>query len=288
MSNGCQRKKPSSVGMTFGKRITGLLSVRARAFSGNRKSPIIKVLQPSKLKNFSFDELRVATRNFHPDSMIGNGDYGEVFKGWVDENTFAAVKQGTGLVIAVKKLHSTSFRRWLAEINSLGNLCHPNVVRLLGYSFKEDDQLLVYEFMPQGNLQKYLNNEERGRGSMDWPMRCNIINGPTCLQRDSYFQPLSWKLRMRIALDAAKGLAYLHSPEANVIHRDYKTANILIDSNCNAKLSGFGLAKKGPEHDRSHVSTEMNGTVCYIAPEYVATGRITMKSDVYGFGVVLR
>ncbi|XP_017225618.1 probable serine/threonine-protein kinase PBL17 isoform X2 [Daucus carota subsp. sativus] len=93
---------------------------------------------------------------------------------------------------------------------------------------------------------------------------------------------------MRIALDAAKGLAYLHSPEANVIHRDYKTANILIDSNCNAKLSGFGLAKKGPEHDRTHVSTEMNGTVCCIAPEYVATGRITMKSDVYGFGVVLR
>ena len=82
---------------------------------GNRKSPIIKVLQPSKLKNFSFDELRVATRNFHPDSMIGNGDYGEVFKGWVDENTFAAVKQGTGLVIAVKKLHSTSCRRWLVS-----------------------------------------------------------------------------------------------------------------------------------------------------------------------------
>ncbi|KAL1803899.1 hypothetical protein ACET3Z_032546 [Daucus carota] len=159
MSNGCHIKKQSSVGVTLGKRIVGLLSVRAQAFSGNRKRPIIKVLQPSKLKSFSFDELRVATRNFHPGSIIGHGGYCKVFKGWVDENTFAAVKWGTGLAIAVKKLHCTNCRRWLAEINSLGNFCHPNVVRLLGYSFGEDDQLLVYEFMPQGNLYKHLNSE---------------------------------------------------------------------------------------------------------------------------------
>ncbi|XP_063940361.1 G-type lectin S-receptor-like serine/threonine-protein kinase SRK isoform X2 [Daucus carota subsp. sativus] len=263
LSNGCHRKKPSSVGMTFGKRIIGLLSVRARAFSGNRKSPIIKVLQPSKLKNFSFDELRVATRNFHPDSMIGNGDYGEVFKGWVDENTFAAVKQGTGLVIAVKKLHSTSFRRWLAEINSLGNLCHPNVVRLLGYSFKEDDQLLVYEFMPQGNLQKHLNNEERGRGSMDWPMRCNIING------------------------IARGILYFHkSSRPRVINRNLNPGNILLDSEMNPKISDFGLARVFGESECILSTSRVYGYPAYMSPEYV-NGIVSEKSDVYSFGVIV-
>ncbi|GAU31113.1 hypothetical protein TSUD_212200, partial [Trifolium subterraneum] len=103
----------------------------------------------------------------------------------------------------------------------------------------------------------------------------------------SYFQPLSWTIRMKVALDAAKGLAYLHSDEAKVIYRDFKTSNILLDSSYNAKLSDFGLAKDGPAGDSSHVSTRVMGTYGYAAPEYMATGHLTKKSDVYSFGVVL-
>ncbi|OAY79093.1 Protein kinase APK1A, chloroplastic [Ananas comosus] len=106
-------------------------------------------------------------------------------------------------------------------------------------------------------------------------------------RRGSYFQPLSWNFRMKVALGAAKGLAYLHSDEAKVIYRDFKTSNVLLDSNYNAKLSDFGLAKDGPTGDKSHVSTRVMGTYGYAAPEYLATGHLTSKSDVYSFGVVL-
>ncbi|PKI61719.1 hypothetical protein CRG98_017943 [Punica granatum] len=106
-------------------------------------------------------------------------------------------------------------------------------------------------------------------------------------RRGSYFQPLSWSLRLKVALGAAKGLAFLHSSEAKVIYRDFKTSNILLDSNYNAKLSDFGLAKDGPTGDKSHVSTRVMGTHGYAAPEYLATGHLTAKSDVYSFGVVL-
>ncbi|XP_063940360.1 G-type lectin S-receptor-like serine/threonine-protein kinase At2g19130 isoform X2 [Daucus carota subsp. sativus] len=261
LSNSCHRKKQSSVGMTFRKRIIGLLSVRARAFSGNTMRPIIKVLKPSKLKSFSFDELRVATRNFHPDSKIGNGAY-VVFKGWVDENTFAAGEWGTGLAIAVKRLHLTDSqdcRQWLAEINSLGNLCHPNVVRLLGYSYKEDDQLLVYDFMPQSNLKNHLNNKE----SMDWPMRCNIING------------------------IARGILYFHkSSRPRIIHRNLNSSNILLDSEMTPKISDFRLAKVFGESECIS-SASVYGNLVYMSPEYLLNGIVSEKYDVYSFGVIV-
>ncbi|KAK1370692.1 putative serine/threonine-protein kinase PBL28 [Heracleum sosnowskyi] len=207
------------------------------------------VQQSSKLKCFTFDDLSVATRKFHCDNVVGKGTYGRIFKGWVAETTGAPSKWGTGLVVAVMRLNRRikSHEAWQKKI-----------------CLKKEHRLLVYEFMPQGSLDKHV------------------------FRRDSYFQPLSWRIRISIALGAAKGLAYLHSPEANVIYRDFRTANILIDSYYNAKLSGFQLAKEGPEHERTHVSADINGTVCYIAPEYMATGHLTKKSDVYGFGVVLR
>ncbi|KAH7302315.1 hypothetical protein KP509_23G066900 [Ceratopteris richardii] len=99
--------------------------------------------------------------------------------------------------------------------------------------------------------------------------------------------PLSWAMRMKIALGAAKGLAFLHGAEKSVIYRDFKTSNILLDSDYNAKLSDFGLAKDGPEGDQTHVSTRVMGTYGYAAPEYVMTGHLTWRSDVYSFGVVL-
>lgn len=225
-----------------------------------------EILQSPNLKSFTFSELKTATRNFRSDSMLGEGGFGSVHKGWIDEHSLAPSKPGTGLVIAVKRLNPESFQghqEWLAEVNYLGQLRHPHLVKLLGFCLEDEHRLLVYEFMPRGSLENHL------------------------FRRGSYFQPLSWSLRLKVALDAAKGLAFLHSAETQVIYRDFKTSNVLLDSNYNAKLSDFGLAKDGPTGEKSHVSTRVIGTYGYAAPEYLATGHLTVKSDVYSFGVVL-
>ncbi|CAH1438619.1 unnamed protein product [Lactuca virosa] len=225
-----------------------------------------EILKSPNLKSFSFNVLRTSTRNFRPDSVLGEGGFGLVFKGWIDEHSLSAAKPGTGTVIAVKRLNQEGLQghqEWLAEINYLGQLHHPNLVQLIGYCLEDDQRLLVYEFMSRGSLENHL------------------------FRRSSYFQPLSWNLRLKVALGAAKGLAYLHSPDAKVIYRDFKCSNILIDSNYNAKLSDFGLAKDGPIDGRSHVSTRVMGTYGYAAPEYMATGHLTERSDIYSFGVVL-
>ncbi|XP_058748102.1 receptor-like cytoplasmic kinase 176 [Vicia villosa] len=225
-----------------------------------------EILKSSNMKSFSLSELKTATRNFRPDSVVGEGGFGAVFKGWIDEQSLTPVRPGTGVVIAVKRLNQEGLQghsEWLTEINYLGQLHHPNLVKLIGYCLEDEHRLLVYEFLTKGSLDNHL------------------------FRRASYFQPLSWTIRMKVALDAAKGLAYLHSDEAKVIYRDFKTANILLDSSYNAKLSDFGLAKDGPAGDKSHVSTRVMGTYGYAAPEYMATGHLTKKSDVYSFGVVL-
>ncbi|PKA63235.1 Protein kinase APK1A, chloroplastic [Apostasia shenzhenica] len=225
-----------------------------------------EILLSTNVKRFSFSELKNATRNFRPDSVLGEGGFGSVFKGWIDEHALTATKAGIGMVIAVKRLNLDGFqghREWLAEVNYLGQLHHPNLVKLIGYCLEDEHRLLVYEFMPRGSLENHL------------------------FRRGSYFQPLSWNLRMKVALGAARGLAFLHSAETKVIYRDFKASNVLLDSNYNAKLSDFGLAKDGPTGNKSHVSTRVMGTYGYAAPEYLATGHLTAKSDVYSFGVVL-
>ncbi|KAJ3676435.1 hypothetical protein LUZ60_003847 [Juncus effusus] len=239
--------------------------------SPNRLSPINRegeVLKRVNLREFSFEELKNATRNFRPDTVVGEGGFGLVFKGWVDACTFKPVKPGTGTVIAVKKLKQEGLqghKEWLAEVNYLSQLSHPNLVKLIGYCLEDHHRLLVYEFMPNGSLENHL------------------------FKKGSSYEPLSWNLRMKIALEAAKVLAFLHSDEARVIYRDFKPSNILLDSNFTAKLSDFGLAKDSPhpDDDKSHVFTRIMGTYGYAAPEYLATGRLTIKSDVYSFGVVL-
>ncbi|KAL4581741.1 hypothetical protein LXL04_006269 [Taraxacum kok-saghyz] len=218
----------------------------------------------SQLRKFNFSELKSATRNFRPESLLGEGGFGCVFKGWINETGTAAVKPGTGLTVAVKTLNHDGLqghKEWLAEVNFLGDLLHPNLVKLIGYCIEDDQRLLVYEFMPRGSLENHL-------------FRRSL--------------PLPWAMRMKIALGAAKGLAFLHEEaERPVIYRDFKTSNILLDADYNAKLSDFGLAKDGPEGDKTHVSTRVMGTYGYAAPEYVMTGHLTSKSDVYSFGVVL-
>ncbi|KAJ6860659.1 serine/threonine-protein kinase PIX7 isoform X1 [Populus alba x Populus x berolinensis] len=219
----------------------------------------------SQLRKFTFNDLKLATRNFRPESLLGEGGFGCVFKGWIEENGTAPVKPGTGLTVAVKTLNHDGLqghKEWLAEVSFLGNLLHKNLVKLVGYCIEDDQRLLVYEFMPRGSLENHLFR----KGSL----------------------PLPWSIRMKIALGAAQGLAFLHEEaDRPVIYRDFKTSNILLDADYNSKLSDFGLAKDAPDGGKTHVSTRVMGTYGYAAPEYVMTGHLTSKSDVYSFGVVL-
>ncbi|XP_029127559.1 probable serine/threonine-protein kinase PIX13 isoform X2 [Cajanus cajan] len=150
-----------------------------------------------------------------------------------------------------------------SEINFLGRISHPNLVKLLGYCCDDVEFLLVYEFMPKGSLENHL------------------------FRRNTNTEPLSWNTRLKIVIGAARGLAFLHTSEKQIIYRDFKASNILLDEDYNAKISDFGLAKLGPSAGNSHVTTRIMGTYGYAAPEYIATGHLYVKSDVYGFGVVL-
>lgn len=225
-----------------------------------------EILPSPNLKTYSFADLKAATRNFKSDTVLGVGGFGTVFKGWVDEKTLMPTKVGNGMVVAIKKLNSESmqgFEEWQAEVNFLGRLSHPNLVKLLGYCWEDKELLLVYEFMPKGSLENHL------------------------FRRSTAIEPLSWELRLKIAIGAARGLAFLHSSEKQIIYRDFKASNILLDGSYHAKLSDFGLAKVGPSAGNSHVTTRVMGTYGYAAPEYIATGHLYVKSDVYGYGVVL-
>ncbi|XP_075514609.1 putative serine/threonine-protein kinase PIX13 [Primulina tabacum] len=225
-----------------------------------------EILPTACMKIYSYSDLKSATRNFNRDMVLGAGGFGTVYKGWVDEKTLEPSKLGTGVLVAVKKLNSGSvqgFDEWQAEVNFLGRFSHPNLVKLLGYCWEDKELLLVYEFMPRGSLENHL------------------------FRRITATEPLSWDLRLKIAIGAARGLAFLHTSDRKVIYRDFKASNILLDGGYNAKISDFGLAKLGPSGGDSHVTTRIMGTHGYAAPEYIATGHLYVKSDVYGFGVVL-
>ncbi|XP_031400939.1 uncharacterized protein LOC116210923 isoform X2 [Punica granatum] len=231
-----------------------------------------RILIPN-LKLFTFSELKSAARNFGPDFLLGEGGFGKVYKGWVDEKTLAPSRRDSGIPVAVKKLNPESiegFNEWQAEMKFVeaemkfvGTLLHPNIVRLLGYCWKDNELFLVSEFTQKGSLDNHL------------------------FRRNPSIQPLSWEKRLKIAIGAARGLAFLHGSEKQVIFRDFKTSNIFLDSDYNAKIAYFGLARLGTSGGESHVMTRVMGTYGYAAPEYLATGHLSTKSDVYGFGVVL-
>ncbi|KAF6169441.1 hypothetical protein GIB67_021444 [Kingdonia uniflora] len=215
----------------------------------------------SGLHVFQLSELRAITQNFSNNYLLGEGGFGTVHKGYVDENLRAGLKAQP---VAVKLLNIEGLqghREWLAEVIFLGQLRHSHLVKLIGYCSEAEERLLVYEFMPKGSLENHLFK------------RISVS--------------LAWGTRLKIAIGAAKGVAFLHGTEKPVIYRDFKTSNVLLDSDFTAKLSDFGLAKMGPEGSETHVTTRVMGTYGYAAPEYVNTGHLTTKSDVYSFGVVL-
>lgn len=228
-------------------------------FSGSEDLSIS--LAGSNLHIFSVQELKVITQNFSSSNFLGEGGFGPVHKGFIDDKLRPGLKAQP---VAVKLLDldgTQGHREWLTEVIFLGQLRHPHLVKLIGYCCEEEHRLLAYEYMPRGSLENQLFRR--------------------------YSVSLPWSTRMKIALGAAKGLAFLHEAEKPVIYRDFKASNILLDSDYNAKLSDFGLAKDGPEGDDTHVSTRVMGTQGYAAPEYLMTGHLTAASDVYSFGVVL-
>ncbi|WCJ29287.1 Protein kinase superfamily protein [Euphorbia peplus] len=214
-----------------------------------------------KLHIFTFDELRLITQSFARCNLLGEGGFGPVYKGFVDDKLRPGLDAQP---VAVKILDLDGLqgqREWMAEIIFLGQLRHPHLVKLIGYCSEDEQRLLVYEYMPRGSLENQLFRR--------------------------FSAALPWSTRMKIALGAAKGLEFLHETDPPVIYRDFKSSNILLDSDFMAKLSDFGLAKDGPDGEETHVTTRVMGTQGYAAPEYVMTGHLTTMSDVYSFGVVL-
>lgn len=209
-------------------------------------------------KNFTFKELAIATKNFKEECLLGEGGFGRVYKGELEL---------TGQIVAVKQLNrdgKQGNKEFLVEVMILSHLCHQNLVNLVGYCADGEQRLLVYEYMASGSLENHLLDLPPGK------------------------QPIDWSTRMKVAMHAAQGLEYLH--ETNnppVIYRDLKSSNILLDQDFNAKLSDFGLAKLGPVGDKTHVTSRVMGTLGYCAPEYQKTGKLTVKSDIYSYGVVL-
>ncbi|KAK2982844.1 hypothetical protein RJ640_021334 [Escallonia rubra] len=197
--------------------------------------------------------LVTATKNFQEDNILGDGRFGRVYKARFSDNFIAAVK-------CLQGGSEDAEREFENEVDCLSKIQHQNIVSLLGYCIHGKMRFLAYEMMHSGSLESQLHGPSRGSA-------------------------LTWHLRMKVALDVARGLEYLHERcNPPLIHRDIKSSNILLDSNFNAKLSDFGLAITGGIQNRNR---KLSGTLGYVAPEYLLDGRLTDKSDVYAFGVVL-
>ncbi|EPS65054.1 hypothetical protein M569_09726, partial [Genlisea aurea] len=211
---------------------------------------------------FTFLELAAATDSFNPELLVGEGGFGRVYKGFLRK---------TNQTVAVKQLDTNCVqgnREFLCEVLRLSMIHHPNLVNLIGYCTDGRQRILVFEYMSNGSLEDHLLKSAA----------------------DDNKAPLDWQTRMKIATGAAKGLEHLHDVvNPQVVFRDLKAANVLLDAEFNPKLSGFGQAKLGPSGcEQDHVSTRLIGTTYgYCAPEYDATGQLTAKSDIYSFGVML-
>ncbi|XP_027126203.1 receptor-like serine/threonine-protein kinase ALE2 [Coffea eugenioides] len=208
-------------------------------------------------KIFSMTDIGRATENFHASRVIGEGGFGIVYSGILDDGRKVAVK-------VLKRDDRQGSREFLAEVEMLSRLHHRNLVKLIGICTEAHSRCLVYELVPNGSVESHLHGLENEAS------------------------PLDWCARMKIALGAARGLAYLHEDSSpRVIHRDFKSSNILLEHDFTAKVSDFGLARTALDERSKHISTHVMGTFGYLAPEYAMTGHLLVKSDVYSYGVVL-
>uniref|UniRef100_A0A7I4CKD2 Protein kinase domain-containing protein n=1 Tax=Physcomitrium patens TaxID=3218 RepID=A0A7I4CKD2_PHYPA len=203
---------------------------------------------------FAYKELKGATKNFHINSKLGEGGFGVVYKGVLQDGSEVAVKQ-----LSTKSRQGN--KEFLNEVTLINRVQHRNLVKLRGCCLKDHERLLVYEYLENKSLHQALFDPEK---------RLH----------------LNWSTRVKILLGTARGLAYLHEGcQTRIVHRDIKSSNILLDKDLNPKIADFGLARWFRE-DQSHVSTCVAGTVGYLAPEYAMRGQLTEKADVFSFGIV--
>ncbi|CDY32753.1 BnaA10g10960D [Brassica napus] len=236
----------------------------ARSLTGSRLSStslsFASSIAPFTLsaKTFTASEIVKATNNFAESRVLGEGGFGKVYEGLFDDGTKVAVK-------VLKRDDQQGGREFLAEVEMLSRLHHRNLVNLIGICIEDRNRSLVYELIPNGSVESHLHGV------------------------DKEASPLDWEARLKIALGAARGLAYLHEDSSpRVIHRDFKSSNILLEHDFTPKVSDFGLARNAlDDEDNRHISTRVMGTFGYVAPEYAMTGHLLVKSDVYSYGVVL-
>nr|GEX18599.1 probable leucine-rich repeat receptor-like serine/threonine-protein kinase At3g14840 [Tanacetum cinerariifolium] len=206
--------------------------------------------------SFTLRQIKTATNNFDDANKIGEGGFGSVYKGVLQDGTLIAVKQ-------LSSKSKQGNKEFLNELGVISALQHPNLVKLHGCCIEGNQLLLAYEYMENNSLARALFGPKEWRLELDWPTR------------------------YRICIDIARGLAFLHEESRlKIVHRDIKATNILLDKNINAKISDFGLAKLDEEDD-THINTRVAGTYGYMAPEYALRGYLTDKADVYSYGVVL-
>ncbi|KAL0911557.1 hypothetical protein M5K25_019706 [Dendrobium thyrsiflorum] len=233
---------------------------RSKYLAMSKKRSISKnPIKVEGVKGFTFEEMALATNSFSSSSQVGQGGYGKVYRGMLADGTVVAIKR------ALEGSLQGS-REFCTEIELLSRLHHRNLVSLVGYCDEESEQMLVYEFMPNGTLRDHLSAKSK--------------------------EALSFSMRLSIALGSARGILYLHTEaDPPIFHRDIKASNILLDSRFVAKVADFGLSRLAPVPDiegdlPGHVSTVVKGTPGYLDPEYFLTHKLTDKSDVYSLGVV--
>ncbi|XP_028554169.1 receptor-like serine/threonine-protein kinase ALE2 isoform X2 [Dendrobium catenatum] len=208
-------------------------------------------------KTFTLADMERTTNRFDDSRVIGEGGFGRVYQGTLEDGTMVAVK-------VLKRVDRQGEREFLAEVEMLSRLHHRNLVKLIGICTDENVRCLVYELIPNGSVESHLHGVDKETA------------------------PLDWNARVKIALGAARGLAYLHEDSSPcVIHRDFKSSNILLEHDFTPRVSDFGLARSALDEGKEHISTRVMGTFGYVDPEYAMTGHLLVKSDVYSYGVVL-